>query len=209
MNIYYVYAYLRSNDSATGLAGTPYYIGKGKNRRAYTKHGSIPIPCKSKIVFLETNLTEIGALALERRMIRWWGRKDLGTGILRNKTDGGDGVSGCIGNRGKIRTPEHRLKLSNSLSGLKRSDKSKAKMSAARFGKKFGHQSEEHKLKRADAIRGERNGMYGVINTDEYKMKMSETISGMKWWNDGLKAVRSKECPHGFTPGRKLKKAAI
>lgn len=27
-NIYYVYAYIRSKDSETARAGTPYYIGK-------------------------------------------------------------------------------------------------------------------------------------------------------------------------------------
>jgi hypothetical protein len=92
---YYTYAYLREDK-------TPYYIGKGKGDRIYsTRRRNKQPKDKSRIIFLKQNLTEEEAFKHEIYMIAVFGRKDNGTGILRNLTDGGEGSS----NQG---TPEQR-----------------------------------------------------------------------------------------------------
>ena len=49
---YYTYAYLREDR-------TPYYIGKGKEDRIYSKQKNIKPPKdKSRILYLKQNLTE-------------------------------------------------------------------------------------------------------------------------------------------------------
>lgn len=95
-NRFYVYMYLRTYDSNVAKAGTPYYIGKGQRSRATDVQGhSVRMPKdKSKIIYVETDMLEEDALQLEVKLIAQYGRIDLGTGILRNMTDGGDGVTG-------------------------------------------------------------------------------------------------------------------
>lgn len=150
---YYVYAYLRAD-------GTPYYIGKGKGRRAWNPGHSVKVPeDKTRITMLHENLSEEMAFELEVQLIKEFGRKDLGTGILRNLTDGGDGPSGAIVSeekrrkiseankgkpspmkgrsnpglsaalKGKTKTPEHIEKVRNALKG-----KPNPKVSQARKG---------------------------------------------------------------------------
>ena len=97
--IYYTYAYLR-------LDGTPYYIGRGCGRRHLKSHRHIPVPPKDRILTLKKNLTFSESVKHEIYMIAVLGRKDLGTGILRNLTNGGEGTPGRVTHietRNKIR----------------------------------------------------------------------------------------------------------
>ena len=143
MSNFYVYSYLRKNTL------TPYYIGKGHGERAWSKDHSILVPTeKNRILMIETNLTELGAFAIERRLIRWYGRKDLGTGCLHNKTDGGEGASGfSIEARQKMSAA--RKGKSSWNAGKALSEETKAKMRLAALGKK---KSETHRLNNSLAL---------------------------------------------------------
>ena len=120
---YYVYLYLRPDY-------TPYYVGKGKGKRAWSQNHSINLPPKSRIIIIQDNITELQSFILERYYIRWFGRKDNGTGILRNRTDGGDGTSGYT------HTEETKNKTRKSLMGHQVTLETRNKISMAKKGKK-------------------------------------------------------------------------
>jgi hypothetical protein len=193
MYVYYVYAYLRASDN------TPYYIGKGKGPRYKERH-SVSVPKdSSKIVFLETNLSNVGACALERRYIRWYGRKDMGTGILRNKTDGGEGVFGIK----RTLPPEHRAKLSAAHKGKKRSPESIAKTAARHLGAK---RSDATKAKMSFAQKGRtlsESHLAAIRSrppiTAEQKQKLIENVKKSNHLRMEMGThynLQRTECPH-------------
>lgn len=154
----YVYAYIRNKTSKTGKIGTPYYIGKGTGNRCYNGH-TVHVPRDRKyIVFLESNLTDLGALAIERRLIAWWGRKDLGTGILCNRTDGGDGVTG------KKMSQATKDKISKTTKG--------------RPGKKGYQHTNENKAHLSKLFKGREGTTNGYHHTADAKRRISEYHTG-------------------------------
>ena len=175
---YYTYAYLRED-------GTPYYIGKGQGKRIYSKSRIVhPPKDKSRIIYLKQNLTEEEAFRHEIYMISVLGRKDLGTGILHNMTDGGEGTSGAI------ISDETRRKIGEVSKNP--SEETRRKMSEAHKGKIC---SEKTKRKQSEANKNP---------SEEIRRKLSEVRKGRKWWNDGCGNCKIMiECPgDGWKPGK-------
>ena len=136
-NRFYTYAYIRSKDSKTAKAGTPYYIGKGQGNRAYNYHRRTPVPKdRSNIIFLKENVTEEEAFVYEKEMILFYGRKDIGTGILMNWTDGGEGPSNP--------SPETRRRIKESLLD-------RCKDNPEMYGGSLGRTPEQHSADSAKA----------------------------------------------------------
>lgn len=109
---YYVYLHRKAT------TGEIFYVGKGKGKRAWSrrsrnkfwkvvekKHGFI-------VEIFMDNLQEWYALELERELICQYGRRNNGTGVLTNITDGGEGVAGLE------HTLENKLKASLRSSGM-------------------------------------------------------------------------------------------
>jgi len=169
MSIYYVYAYMRNSNN------TPYYIGKGRGVRMFNKNHSVSVPFdRSKIIVLSENLSNTEACDLERSLIKQYGRKDLGTGILHNRTDGGEGAPGFKQNQDHINS--RATKSAN------------AKRSKTMSGRKW---TESHCL----AIS---NGNKGVAKSNTANMKYTKSANHSKNISLGKlgKKLATAECPY-------------
>ena len=141
----YVYKHIRKDTNEV------FYIGIGKTKRRLTnRHGRNDRWTKlvNKVGFvaeiIEDGLDWDAACEMEKKLIKEYGRADLGEGKLVNMTDGGDGINNYshsdetkkkMSNRmgrsmkgelnpqfGKPLSEEHKLKISLSKSGRKQSE---------------------------------------------------------------------------------------
>jgi hypothetical protein len=207
---FYTYAYLREDR-------TPYYIGKGEGRRAYLQlNHKVKIPPKDRILILKDKLLEEESFIHEKYMITVFGRKDIGTGILHNRTDGGSG--GITGlkhteeTKNKMRKPntkEHNKKVSEAIKRKwENGEYDREKLRNMNLGKK---PSEETKKKTSMSLKKYYEENEKIIS-EEQKNQISRTLkqkykneeikkptpspnfSG-RWWNNGQKNKRMVECP--------------
>ena len=154
MEKFYTYLWLRED-------GTPYYAGKGSGRRGLDSDGHLVNRPKDKTnILIQYFPTEADAFFAEKYLIAYYGRIDNGTGILRNRTDGGENPPKNYGKR-----PESFSKLLSELltgriggmTGKRHSPETLEKMRKAHLGNRGRtgqHLSEEHKRKIGNANRG-------------------------------------------------------
>jgi hypothetical protein len=172
-------AYLRGKDSSAGKAGSPYYIGKMRGVERIRERHAVPIPKDDRqIRLLKGNLTEPEANAWERRYIARYGRKDLGTGILLNRTSGGEGASG------RVKTP----------SEIEKSNRTKAIRIARRIEMSVDEYTRLDPAQRAKAVRQAADAAkYGYSPSAWRALSVSKRLSissassgGQVWQRYGL-----------------------
>jgi len=81
VEMFYVYLWLREDR-------TPYYVGKGKGYRAFSKHRKATPPPKDRIIIVKEFEDEEESYLFEEWLIQIYGRKCDG-GILINQSIGG------------------------------------------------------------------------------------------------------------------------
>jgi hypothetical protein len=119
---------------------------------------------------------EAAAFAMEVRLIRKYGRKDLGTGCLRNRTDGGEGVSG------RKLTLASRRAISKARTGMKFTEEHKAAIAAVRTGTKATLATRE-KMSRSRVgkrLPSEKTSMYGKHHKKSSRSKTAKSLR--LWW---------------------------
>lgn len=193
---FYVYCHRRDD------TGRVFYIGKGKNGRAYStrnrnKHWkNITTKTTYTVEFLSVNMVEEDSIELEVFLISEYRRYGV---ILVNMTLGGEGISGfhhsietkarlSLLNKGKLSsrkgiplTQEHKDKLSKARTGRTDTQETKDKKRVASTGKRHSQGTKDRiSLASSGRVHSDesRKKMKGRVTTDENKLKFSIARKG-------------------------------
>lgn len=170
--VYYVYAHCKVSDNQ------PFYIGKGKGKRAYSKKGRSSFWKKVTnkydwyVSILHSNLSEQDALNKEIELIALYGRRDNGTGVLVNLTDGGESTTNLS---------EHsRQKISEKAKGRAVSDDVKKRLSLLNKGKFLKNPQISLSNLNGEKLEGYLSDIaeaLAIINTNE-RLKLQKVLRG-------------------------------
>ncbi len=150
--IFYTYLWLRED-------GTPYYVGKGHGTRAYVWHRRIGHAPPQECILTQEFPSEENCFEAEKFLIQFYGRKDLGTGALANRSDGGIG--------GDTLTLEERQQRSLLY-------KQRGVVPPSRLG--THHKKSQHTKDAISASKkGKTNGRVGYKHTEATLQKMRDT----------------------------------
>jgi len=161
MNNIHVYLHRRLDNN------TIFYVGIGSKYRVYNKLNRslfwkrIVNKVGFSIDILYNNLTWEEAAKIEKELILKYGRINIGTGILCNLTDGGEGTLG------RVVSQETRLKISNSNIGRKVSKETIKNLSISHLGNTLTKESINKRT-------------LTMIDSDKYK-KGSSQFKGVSW----------------------------
>lgn len=168
--------------------GEVFYVGIGKNeKRAYSKssRGKFWLDYTSKyqyeVVVSHRDIIWEEACSIEKYLICFYGRRDLGLGSLVNITDGGDGL-------------------------INASEFTRKKMSLAKIGKTTWNKGVAHTQETKNKISKANKGKKLPSMTEEAKAKISVGNTGKVPWNKNKKIPLSEEAKRKISASHKGKK---
>lgn len=166
--------------------GSPFYVGAGRERRIFQHVKDSRGKQRSRKLSIIRGITKSGdrvnyeivgffdewekAIEAEKQLIAHYGRKDLGTGVLANLTDGGDGTSGF--------GPDIISLLSRQKKGVKFSEEHKEALSAS-----------WHTPARLAGIASAARKNTGKKQTEEHKKKISVGNKGRPLTSEHRKKI--------------------
>jgi anti-sigma28 factor (negative regulator of flagellin synthesis) len=156
-----------------------FYVGIGKIQRPYHKSKrnkywkSIVNKHGYDIEIIHKDLSWENACKIERQLISQYGRLDLGTGILVNMTDGGEG------NQNIIYTDEWREKQRIASTGRIQTEETKKKRALRQTGIKFSKDRKKNISKSKKGTQVGSNNPSAVLSEDKVS-KIKELIRGGK-----------------------------